>query len=188
MKRIGLIRLGGLAAMVGGILYASQTYLLRPLDRTLARVSDTELMLWDFYVVMVGFVALLALSVMAIVALDAQKGGRYGLIATLASLTVAAGGTMVFLGFDITPPVTTPVLILIAGALVVFLGLTALGIVTIAAGVLPWWCGVVLIASPIFAILGPTVLGPLGGVAWALVGYAIFRAGGRRTQQPPRVR
>jgi hypothetical protein len=39
MKRTSLIRLGGLAAMVGGVLYVSQTYLLWPLLRTLARLS-----------------------------------------------------------------------------------------------------------------------------------------------------
>jgi hypothetical protein len=37
----------------------------------------------------VGFVVLLALGVTALVALDAQGGGRYGLSAALASLTVA---------------------------------------------------------------------------------------------------
>jgi hypothetical protein len=39
MKRTSLIRLGGLAAMIGGVLYVLQTYLVRPL----VRMSDTEL-------------------------------------------------------------------------------------------------------------------------------------------------
>jgi hypothetical protein len=41
----------------------------------------------------VGFVVLLALGVTALVALDAQGGGRYGLSAALASLTVAVFAT-----------------------------------------------------------------------------------------------
>jgi hypothetical protein len=39
MKRTSLIRLGGLAAMIGGVLYVLQTYLVWPL----VRMSDTEL-------------------------------------------------------------------------------------------------------------------------------------------------
>jgi hypothetical protein len=31
-------------------------------------------------------------------------------------------------------------------------------------------------------------LGPLVGVPWVVVGYAIFRAAGRRTERPSRVR
>ena len=38
MTRTGLIRSGGLAAMVVGVLYVLQTYLLWPL----VRMSDTE--------------------------------------------------------------------------------------------------------------------------------------------------
>jgi len=96
------------------------------------------------YVIIVGFVVLLASGVMAIVALDAQGGGRYGLTAALASLTAAVGAAMVLVGMGM--PLdrfssNLSALILIVGALVVTLGLMALGIVTIAAGVLPWWCG-----------------------------------------------
>jgi hypothetical protein len=172
--------------MVVGVLYASQTFFLWPLVRTLARVGDTEGSFGAFYVIIAGLVVLLALGVMAIVALDAQKGRRYGLFSTLASLTVAVGVAMILVGMSIG--VDTPfssnlsALILIVGALIVTVSLVALGIATMAAGVLPWWCGAALIASPIFALLGP-----LGGVPLVLVGFAIFRAGVRRPVQPSRV-
>jgi len=71
------------------------------------------------------------------------------------------------------------------------------------AGVVPRWCGGTLIAgSPPFvglefgvlAFLGLPAMVP-GGIAWALagapwlmVGYAIFRAAGRRFEHPSRVR
>jgi hypothetical protein len=59
MKRTSLIRLGGLAAMIGGVLYVLQTYLVWPL----VRMSDTELNPpWVVYVIIVGFVVLLALD------------------------------------------------------------------------------------------------------------------------------
>jgi hypothetical protein len=183
MKRNLLIQVGGLLAMVVGVLYVLQTYLLWPL----VRMSDTELdPAWVVYVIIVGFVVLLALSVMAIVALDAQGGGRYGLTAALVSLTVAVGAAMVLVGMGM--PLdrfssNLSALILIVGALVVTLGLMGLGIVTIAARILPWWCGAALIASPIFAVLGP-----LGGVPLVLVGFAVYRAGARQAEQPSRVR
>lgn len=169
--------------MVGGVLYASQTYWLWPLVRTVAEVSFGA-----FFIVVVGFVALLALGMVAIVALNAQKGRRYGLIAALASLTVAAGAAMILagMGMGVDTPASSNLsaLILIVGALIVTVGLVALGIVTISARVLPWWCGAALIASPICALLGP--LG--GGVPLVLVGYAIFRASTRQAEHPSRVR
>ena len=183
MQRNLLIQSGGLVTMVAGVLYVLQTYLLW----SLVRMSDTELGVpWVVYVIIVGFVVVLALGVMAIVALDAQGGGRYGLTAALASLTVAAGAAMVLAGMGMPLDrfsANLSALILIAGALVVTLGLMALGIVTIAARVLPWWCGAALIASPIFAVLGPP-----GGVPLVLVGFAVYRAGARQAEQPSRVR
>jgi hypothetical protein len=178
-----LIRLGGLAAMVAGVLYASQTYWLQwPLVRT-----GAEGHFGAFLITVVGFLALLALGVVAIVALNAQKGRRYGLIAVLASLAIAAGAAAILagmsMGVDTPASSNLSALILIVGALIVTLGLVALGIVTISARVLPWWCGVALIASPIFALLGP--LG--GGVPLVLVGYATFRASTRQTERPSRV-
>jgi hypothetical protein len=184
MTRVGLIRLGGLATMVGGILYALQTFWLRPL---LIRMSDTESNLWAFYILIVSFLALLALGVMAIVALDSQRVGRYGLIAALASLTVGVGAAMILVGMGMSIDVfgsNLPLLFLIVGALVATFGLVVLGIVTIAAGVLPWWCGAALIASPILAVIS----GPPGGLLLVLVGYVVYRAGVRQTQEPLRLR
>jgi hypothetical protein len=71
------------------------------------------------------------------------------------------------------------------GLLVATIGILALGAATIAARKVPWWGGVALIAgSPPVAIF----LGPLLGVPWALVGYAVFRAAGRLPERPSRVR
>jgi hypothetical protein len=183
MEHTSLIRLGGVATMVGGILYTSQGYWLLPLVRTSAEWSFSA-----FLITVVGFFALLALGMLAIVALNAQEGPRYALVATSAFLAVAAGVATVIIGMGIgvDTPVTSNLsaLILIVGALIVTLGLVVLGVVTISTRVLPWWCGAALIASPIFALLGP--LG--GGVPLVLVGYAIFRAATRQTEQPSRVR
>ena len=54
---------------------------------------------------------------------------------------------------------------------------------TVVLRVLPGWGGVALIVGGL-----SLELAALAGVAWATVGYAIFRAAGRRTERPSRVR
>jgi hypothetical protein len=122
MTRTGLIRLGGVAMMVGGILYALQMFWFRPL---LMRMSDTESS-WIFYILIVSFLALLVLGMMAIVALDGQSEGRYGLIAALASLTVGVGAAAILAGMGMSLDIfgsDLPLLFLIVGALVATVGL-----------------------------------------------------------------
>ena len=73
----------------------------------------------------------------------------------------------------------------VLGWVVASVGLLLLAIVTLIVRVLPWWGGAAMIAgNPLIALF----LGPLLGVPWALVGYAVLRAAGRRTEQPSRVR
>jgi hypothetical protein len=179
MIRTSLIRLGGLVAMADGVLYTSQNYLLWPLVRNM---RDTELSLWGDYI-MIGFTVLLALGAMvpiaAIAALHTLKTGGYGLrwLAGLASVTAFVGVAIIFVG------VYSSLLVLIVGALVVIVGFVALGIATMAARALPWWCGAALMVFPIFPALGP-----LGGVPWVVVGYTLFRAESRLAEQASRVR
>lgn len=179
MKRTSLIRIGGLAAMVGGVAYTALSLLVPFLEPM--------------------FFVLLALGAMvAIAALHALQRERYGLPGMLASLTVFIGVVVILgsnLGLTGGLPWPLPERISIVGVLVAALGMVALGIATIAARVLPWWCGVALIVGGI-GFVGPMLalswtgffMGLLAGVAWALVGYALFRAGTRQTQQPSRVR
>jgi len=82
------------------------------------------------------------------------------------------------------------------------LGVFALGLVVAmyVARVLPWWCGVALIvcapaltwamflADLLYGATGRTTLALSLGAPWVVVGYAVFRAAERRTEQPTRVR
>jgi hypothetical protein len=91
---------------------------------------------------------------------------------------------------------------LTVGVLAATVGVLALGIATIAARLLPWWCGaLIILGSPpvVFLFILPFSQGggllnilvrslgiepsaPLGvawlGIAWALVGYVLFRRAG----------
>ena len=179
MKRTGLIRLGGLAAMVGGVAYTALGLLVPFLEPM-------------FYV-------LLTISaVVAIAALHALQGERYGISGALASLSVLIGVMLILgstLGLTEGLPWPLPERIFMVGALVAALGMVALGIATQAAGVLPWWCAVALMVGGV-GFMGPVLalflagfsIGLLAGVAWALVGFALLRARARLPEQPSRVR
>jgi hypothetical protein len=98
---------------------------------------------------------------------------------------------------------------LIVGVPVATVGIVALGTATIAVRVLPWWCGaLIILGSPPVALLftvsfllgGKITLllrslgiviqpsAPLGvawlGIAWALVGYVLFRRAEDRLSTP----
>jgi hypothetical protein len=173
MKRTGLIRLGGLAVMAGGALYAILSLL--GLWRLTESVSTVLPLL--------GVMA-------ATAALHAIQRGSYGWQGTLATFAAFVGAALVIVGMPLVVVagahadwLGTVQLIVVAGLLAMTLGLVSMGFVTITTRVLPWWSGAALIVSPIFAVLGPLV-----GVPWVVVGYAIFRAATRQTEQPSRVR
>jgi hypothetical protein len=132
----------------------------------------------------------------AIVALHALQSQHYGLPGAVASLAAFVGLAMYLVGagvayarddFFLAFPAT--IFLVVIGLLLVTGGLIALGILTMNARVLPWWCGVALIAgNPLIGFFLAIWFGGLLGVPWLVVGYAIFRAAGRLPEQPSRVR
>ncbi len=178
-----LIRLGGLAPILGGL----------------------GGVIYDLSAVVPGEVSsvLFLLSVMAvIVALHLLQRERYSWRGTLgfptafAGMALTLGGFILYyirVGFPI--PAFFPFLLVTVGILLATIGTLALGGLTLDAGVLPRWCGAALIAgNPLFGIALLLIGGPhydvhwLIAVPWVVVGFAVFRAAGRRTERPPRVR
>ncbi len=196
MKRTNLIRLGGLAAMVGGGASAilGLLYVLEARGMTL---ESTEKALqkghYENPIATILLVGVLA----AIATLHSIQRRHYGRQGALASVVAFVGVAM-----NVGGTLFSPVL-LIVGVVAASVGVVGLGIATLVTQVLPRWCGVALIAgSPPSVGLEFLLLGSLGaatvvpgeiawtlvGLPWVLVGYAIFRAAGRRTDRPPRVR
>ena len=179
MNRTSLIRLGGIAAVVGSVVYTVFGLLVPFLEPM--------------------FFVLLALGAMvATVALHALQSELYGLPGMFASLTVIIGVVLILgsnLGLAEGLPWPLPERIFMVSVLVAALGMVALGIATSVARLLPWWCGVALLVGG-FGFVGPVLalswsgffMRLLAGVAWAVVGYALFRAGTRLPEQPSRVR
>ncbi len=185
MATSNLARLGGLAAMGGGVIFAVQ----ERLDPGGTLIVPINLAL---------------LSVMAvIVALHLLQRERYGYEGALASAAAFVGVALVLVGGTELPSmlpggsmvIGTDILLMGVGMLVATIGITALGIFTLNAGVLPWWGGAALIAgNPLLGVILLFVgLDFLYGawpvvVPWVVVGFAVFRAASHQTQQPSRVR
>ena len=191
-----LIRLGGLTAMVGGLAAAtmgSAVWLSEPpYSRSipyLDSVSNAAIQT----LVNVSDVFLIAGALAAVAALHTLHGGLRDTTGTLVSLVVFVGVALLLvlaLGDVLrwTPWFSTSPA---GGYALAALGGMGLGVVTMVRRAVPWWCGIALIiGSPGLAFAG--LLGELfaamAGAAWALVGFAVFRAGIRQSPQPSRVR
>jgi hypothetical protein len=193
MKRTVLIRLGGLVAMVGSIAYAMANLALwfsEPPISQIIRHLDRDRTIQTLDNIFFVFLVLGALA--AIASLHTLHREFYGMTETVVSLPAFVGMALVLIGGlgDVLGPwwhFTSPTW----GFLLAVLGGIGLGALTIAARVLPWWCGAALIVGSL-GFLPASLLGELWGVlvgvAWALVGYAIFRAATRQAQQASRVR
>jgi hypothetical protein len=76
------------------------------------------------------------------------------------------------------------------GGLVMVVGSILLGVMTLYARVLPWWCGVLLIVSfPLDDILDLGVLSEslVFAVVWGSIGYALTTRRGTVAERPSRV-
>ncbi len=185
--------------MVGGVVYAGVGLVEERLAEYLYYMDDIGY----------GFVAvLLPVGAMAAVAaLHVLQRERYGWAGAVASLTAFVGlalatGALAVGVISASPDLDSLFNLVLTGLLVATVGIALLGGLTIATGMLPWWCGVALIAGspvgvsvammPSAGMGGTSPLGgvfqALGGVPWVLVGYAIIRAGTRQTERPSRVR
>ncbi len=206
MKRTILIRLGGLVAMVGGAA-ATTLGLLYALEARGVSLGSTEKALQKGHYENPVATALLVGVLAAIAALHFVHGGHYGWRGASASVAAFAGVAMVFLGGltgeSVPAMAQAAIALLIGGVLTAYAGTVGLGIATINAGLMPWWCGAALVAgsppgvglvlmfSTLFVAAGilPGEIGwAVAGIPWALVGYAILRAGAARQQGSLRVR
>ena len=183
---MSLVRLAGLTAIVGGVVYAAWSLLLAR-----GPILGGEFLL---YVDSIGsgfFVPLLPIgATTAIAAQHLLQRERYGLpgaaVAAISFVSLALVVGALAAGVNFASVSDCACLTVLGwGLLVATVSVPVLGSLTITAGLLPRWCGIALIfGSPLVCIL----VAPLGGVAWALVGFAIFRAGAQQAEQPSRVR
>jgi hypothetical protein len=187
MSSSNLIRLGGLVVIVGSLAFAL-VLLLRPwLAQVVAPfgiIGFAEAVTLPMYFLLFVVVSV---AIVAIVAL--LRGTRHSSFGVLASGVSLVGVVLVFVGLLMG---FAGIVIIPIGILVTVGGLGLLAILTTRTNTLPRWGGVALVAGGFSFILVLYLYHPLEdsliGVPWLVVGYAIFRAVGRRTERPPRVR
>jgi hypothetical protein len=206
MSYSNLIRFGGLAAMVGGVLYAGVGLLVGRLAEELVYIGNIG---YGFIVVSLPLGAMAA--IVALYALHRERYGRAGLVLCFtAFLGLALATVALTLGVIATYPISAFPdsawifsWLLLLGLLVATVGLVLLGALSVAWQIMPPWCGVALMAGsplgvlftmiPSEALAGGSLIGrafqALGGLLWVVVGYYIFRsAGGGRNERAARVR
>jgi hypothetical protein len=184
-----LIRIGGVAAIVSGVLFVAALLLGRSFPKTMENFMTMETFL---------IIALLLVPV-GMVGFHALQSRSYGGVghtgfwmAVVGPLAVALGaGSYLWWGRVFGSSLLW--LALPVGPLVLLVGLMLYGIATLRATVLPRWCGVVfIVAMP--AALASSIVGAFAsvfmvfGLAWLALGYMLWARREVRTEQPARVR
>ena len=189
MPSLNLIRWGGIAAVVAGLIFIAVA-LFNP--QGLAGISSLPgpLATGMFVVALLGQLA-------AIASLHVLQRDRYGRLGTVGSLVFFVGIACWILLVVLSTllddiPVALGAVLAVVGLLAPFIGIELLGVATFRASVLPRWFGVLLIVGLPVSVLLWVVLGVLAwfiayGVFWGLVGYALLSSGGTQVQRPPRV-
>jgi hypothetical protein len=172
-----LSRWCGLAAMVGGVLWAAQNILVL----TVEEIRWTEGM----------FLVALLLVLAGVLGFHFLQEGRYGPIGRAGLWTIFGAtvvqevGLLIFIFGDATLFwLVSPV-----GYVVMIAGYVLFGAATLQAGVLPRWCGLaLLLGEPVTYLLGDYG-GLVFGLMWVALGYVLWSLRGVSAEQPaPRVR
>ena len=185
---LNLVRWGGLAGLVAGVMNAL-TGILSPL-------APQEVVFDSFtdYLIEVLFILALAGTLITIAGLHVLQRERYGRTGAAGSLTAFVGHALLLVAATATALAGREVLdaVFPLGVLAALVGLVLLGATTLRARVLPRWCGVLLIIGFPLTIVFDIATGGAGGivmgVVWASVGYALLSSSGASAQQPSRVR
>jgi hypothetical protein len=184
-----MLRWGGLAGVVAAVMFVLTTILaqLAPPQKVFDSLSDYLRQV----VLLVGYVGVMA-AILGLHALQSQSG-RYGRLGAVGSLVAFIGYAIIFVVTAISTLQGGQALLSIrlTGGVVVLIGSILLGVMTLRARVVPWWCGVLLIvAFPLGDLSNAIVSGGEGlllGILWGSVGYALLSLRDTVAEQPPRV-
>lgn len=171
------IRWGGLAAMLGGVVFLADTAL------TLT-IANPEEDLWMDVFSVVGIL----LVVVGLVGFHELQQGSYGRIGRAGFYTVVAASLIQITGLVgfLLGSMALEWLILVGG-LGSLVGFALYGAATLLAGVLPRWCGVALIVALPASIPLGEYAGLLFGLVWLALGYTLWSQRDASAGQPSRV-
>ncbi len=177
MSSSDLIRWGGLAAMLSGVVWIAQGLLA-------LTVADPDTASWLDAL----FVVAVLLALAGLVGLHTLQKGNYGRVGRAGFYTVIVASVAQILGLVVLLAGSEALVWLLPlGSLGVLVGFVLYGVATLQARVLPRWCGIGLIAGVPVTI----ALGDLGnilfGLLWLALGYVLWSQRSQAAQGAPRV-
>ena len=173
MLSSSLVRLGGLASMLAGVVFL--------VDEILGLMNPAPYL--D-----VMFVVAMLLMLAGMMGFHALQQGNYGRLGWVGFYAVVVGVLALVLGLVLLLSGSTALLWLLPVAtLAVLVGFALYGVATLQARVLPRWCGVALIvAFPAAIALGTYAYFWLG-LVWLALGYVLWRKRDTETERSSRV-
>jgi hypothetical protein len=164
MNSSNLIRWGGLAAMLGGVVFVMDTVLV-------FTVADPSVVRWPDIL----FAAGILLVVMGLVGFHELQKGSYGRIGRAGFYTVVVASLIQVVGLvGFLLGSTALEWLILAGGLGSLVGFALYGAATLRAGVLPRWCGVALIVALPASIPLGEYASLLFGLVWLVLGYILW--------------
>lgn len=169
-----LIRLGGFAAMLAGLVFL--------VDEILNLANPIPYL--DL-----AFILAMLLVLAGMVGFHTLQKGSYGLLGEVGFYAILVGILAQVVGLALLLAGSTALLWLVSVAtLGVLVGFVLYGAATLQARVLPYWCGVAfVVAFPVAVLLGVYAYFWLG-VVWLALGYVLWTRRGEVSEQPSRVR
>ena len=167
MSSSNLIQWGALGAMLAGVVWIASGIIDMVLMEGQGSASLQEVL---FIVALVGVLG-------GLVGLHARQTPHYGWLGTAGFLAAFISSTLLLIALVLTFVVRSNVLdpVLALGLLGALVGLVLLGAATLRVGVLPRWCGLVLIFFlPVAIALGDYGGGIVLGLVWLVVGYILL--------------
>jgi hypothetical protein len=172
-----VIQWGALGAILAGVVWLASGVV----DITFMRGQGYEPPGFIFLVEVMYIVAL-AGTLGGLVGLHARQATRYGRLGTAGFLAAFIGSALLLIGLVLTFLIRDSALarvfadsVLGLGLLCTFVGFVLLGVATLMLGVLPQWCGLLLIVClPIAVVLGDHGGGITLGLVWLALGYVLL--------------
>ena len=167
-----IIRWGALGAMLAGVVWAASGIV----DVAFTRGRSPEI-LGFASLDEAMYIAALVGTLGGLAGLHARQATRYGWLGTAGFLAAFMGSTLLLIGLLLTFLIRGSALdqILGLGFLGTLIGFALLGAATLRLGVLPRWCGLLLIVClPLALVLGDHGGGIVLGLVWLALGYVLL--------------
>jgi uncharacterized membrane protein len=176
VSSLNLVRLGALGAILAGVAWIASSLL----EAAVASGRSPEVLGLASLDEVLYLVAV-AGTMGGIVGLHARQAPSYGRLGTAGFLATFTGTALLLIGLVLSFTMgsvfgpTLLDLVLGLGLWAALLGFMALGAATLRLGVLPLWCGVLLITClPLAIALGDYGGGAVLGLLWLAVAYALL--------------